>query len=178
MALTKLDSLLLVGTAATDPLLEVSATAADDANINTGTTVLDAGADLISQNVGGQKVALGPFMVANIATNASATAMNLAADAMAVTHVLMPYAGSVLGITAEGNANITAGTLTFFATVNAATTIFSAANSATGVKEIRSTQNKDVDVFSAGDSIGAKYKSTTTLAPTTLDWAVYVWVEV
>ena len=167
----------IVGTAGTDDVLEVSATSGDDSNIGTRTGVIQASGDLKSQSVGGMKVGVGPFIKQNFTTNAAETVMDIVGLASVQDEVAMPYAGSILGITTSLDANITAGTLTVYATKNGTTVVVSS-NAATTVRLISATQNKDVDTFVAGDRIGVKWKSTASLAPTTLDGTTTVWVEI
>lgn len=169
-------TVMLIGTSSTDIVLKVSPTNADDASVNTGmVSVLQANGDLASASVGGMKQMIGTFTTTNLVTSASAVAMKLCGVA-GMTQVLMPYAGSVLAITAKANAALTAGTARFAVTKNGST-VFSAVNSVTGVTVVSGTQAKDTDTFVAGDTIGVKVTTSATYAPTSLEWVVTPWVE-
>ena len=135
-----------------------------------------AGADLVTDNLGGFKFALGPFCTANLGTSITATALEFAAVA-GMSQVAMPSAGSIVGVSLRGNAALTAGTVRVDATVNGAT-VFSAINSATGVRSIYGTQAMNTDAFAAGDAIGLKVTSSAALAPTTVEWTGFVFVEI
>ena len=134
-----------------------------------------AGADFVTQNLGGFKFALGPFCTANLGTSIAAPAIKFAAVA-GMTQVCVPYAGSIIGVSITGNAAITAGTLRVAASVNGAT-VFSAVNAATGVITVSGTQNKDTDAFVAGDKIGLKVTTSATFAPTTTEYTGFIFVE-
>ena len=165
----------LVGTAATDVVLAVSPTNASDASIQTGrVAVLYADGDL-NPSIGGMKSIVGTFTTTNQTTSASAVAAKLCGVA-GMTQVLMLYPGSVLGVGARANANVTAGTFRAAVTVNGAT-VFSAVNAATGVNEISGTQAARTDAFVAGDTIGVKITTSADYAPTTLEWVITPVVE-
>ena len=170
------DPLSVVGDAGTDVALRVSPTPTDDENVNTGyVTVVTANGDL-AVGIGGHKVLVGPFIKTNLLTSASAVALAFA-EVTGMTQMTSPYAGSVIGVSACGNANITASTARFAATVNGAT-VFSAVNAVTTVKIVYGTQAKDVDAVAAGDRIGLKVTTTATYAPETIEWVGYVILEI
>lgn len=135
-----------------------------------------AGADLVTDNLGGFKFALGPYCTSNLGTSITATALEFAAVA-GMSQVAVPAAGSIIGVSIRGNAAITAGTVRVAATVNGAT-VFSAVNSATGVRSIYGTQAMNTDAFVAGDAIGLKVTSSADLAPATVEWTGFVFVEI
>lgn len=165
--------LKVVGTAATDAILEVATSGDSQTN---GTTLIDAGGDLNPSSVGGMRVLLGPWVETNIATSITTATAQALAEVAGMTEICMPRAGSIIGISACLSANITAGTLRVCASKNG-TTVFSAVNSATGVRVIYGTQAKDTDTFSAGDRIGVKLATSATLAPTTTEGVFVVEVE-
>lgn len=181
--------LLLTGqTSASGPqpqqltVLEVSGTGVDDSNPSLPVSatikgVLEATGDLISQNVGGMKVALGPWTSVNLLTNQS-VALNVAGLAT-IPEISVPYAGSLLGITLNLQTSMTAGTLTVQATKNGTTiaTLKATAVIGAGNLAFRATQNKDVTPLVVGDRIGAKVVSGTAYAPTTNDPVITVYVD-
>lgn len=126
--------------------------------------------------MGGQKMFLGPWLETNAATSIAAVAQTLG-EVAGMTQLGMCYAGSIIGVAARANANITAGTLRAAVTVNGATR-FSAVNSATGVAYVGATQAKDTDTFVVGDGIGLKLTTSADYAPTTLEWTFNVIVEI
>lgn len=176
--------ILITRSASTSTVLEVGTrsgipeTSDMDANPYTTSgqtrTALIVGTDLTTA-MGGQKVYLGPWVETNAATSISAVAQSLG-EVAGMTNIAMPFAGSVIGVTAYANAALTAGTLRAAVTVNGAT-VFSAVNSATGITTIRATQAPNTDVFVAGDRIGLKLTTSANYAPTTLEWVFGAWVE-
>lgn len=179
MAATKTGPFMIVGTTGADVALRVSSSSADDSNIQSASTrnILTCDGDLITQNMGGFKVALGPWVETNIATSITTATAQLLSEVAGMAEISMPYAGSIVGISAAFSANITASTCRVCVSKNG-TTVFSAINSATGVRVISGTQNKDVDTFVVGDRLGVKLVTTATFAPTTLEGVFTVWVEV
>lgn len=167
--------LKVVGTAATDAILEVSSTEGSDSQTN-ATTLIYAGGDLNPTSVGGMRVLLGSWCETNIATSLTTATAQTLGEVAGMTEICMPRAGSIIGISACLSANLTAGTLRVCASKNG-TTVFSAVNSATGVRVIHGTQAKDTDTFAAGDRIGCKIVTTATFAPTTLEGVFAIEVE-
>jgi hypothetical protein len=138
---------------------------------------LIVGTDLVT-GVGGQKF---PFLYLqqNIATSQASVVMKIS-DVAAVTQYVMPFAGSIIGIAARGNAAITTSTIRFTPAVNGVTvTGMAAQNSVTGVRSITKTQAKDVagSTFSAGDALSVKVVTTASYAPATIDWTCVLVVE-
>lgn len=167
--------LFLVGTTGTDAVLTVSPTNANDSINQSGRVVVITADGDLNPSIGGMKQIVGTFTTTNQVTSASAVAMKLCSVA-GMTQVLMAYPGSIIGIAAKANANITASTARFSVSKNG-TTVFSAVNSATGVSEIYGTQAKGTDTFEAGDTIGVKVTTTATYAPTSLEWVVTPIIE-
>ena len=107
-----------------------------------------------------------PFGVANAVTNASNVDMTrLAGNTIQV----MPKAGSVVGITVNASADLSAGSATVkvhkdgteFANAAAPTLTLSDL-----VQESYAAIRKGALTFAAGDGIGVSYSSTTDMAPT------------
>ena len=168
--------MFLVGTTGTDAVLTVSPSNSADASIQGSgrVVVLTADGDL-GLGVGGAKQIVGNFTTTNMTTSASAVAQKLGSVA-GMTHVLMLYPGSVVGVAAKANANITAGTFRVAVSKNGST-VFSAVNSATTVSIVSGTQAKGVDTFVAGDVIGIKVTTSAAYAPTSLEWVMTPYVE-
>ena len=130
----------------------------------------------LSTIVGGQKIALGPWIETNAATSISGVAQALG-EVAGMTQMCVPFAGSIIGVAACGNADITAGTIRAAVSVNGAT-VFSAVNAVTQVKVVYRTQAKDVDTIAAGDRLGLKLTTSADFAPATAEWTFFVYVEV
>ena len=143
----------------------------------TKTVLIDGGNDLVSQNVGGMKLALGPWTRINIATSVPATTLISLCAIAGSTSIAMPYAGSIIGVSGVLNTHITAGTLRVCVAKNGST-VFSAVNAATTVVAVHGTQNKDVDTFAAGDRLGIRLITSADLAPTTAEGVFALFVEV
>lgn len=99
------------------------------------------------------------------------------------TLALMPYAGSVVGLSVKGNANVTAGTVAF--NVHKESTEYAQSSSllatmttAAGASNIAySTVRPGVLTFAAGEAIGVSVSSATNLAATTIDFDAIVLVQ-
>jgi hypothetical protein len=167
----------LSGSSATATVLEVSS-AGLDSNSATFKAVLDASGDLISQSVGGQKVALGPWIDDNLVTNQTVLKLSVSQVAT-VPDISVPYAGSVIGLTLNLQTHMTAGTLKAWATKNGVTvaTVVVNATTAVGALAFTTTQAKDVTTLAAGDRVGVAVSTSTTYAPTSNDPVLTVWVE-
>lgn len=135
------------------------------------------GGDLASAVVGGMKVALGPWIAQNLATN-QAAAINLGAVANA-TGTSVPYAGSILGLVVNLQTHLTTASLKGWVTVNG--TSVAATNvtfgTAAGVLYKATTLAKDASALAAGDIVGVKLTSTSNMAPTTNDVVAVVYIE-
>lgn len=137
-------------------------------------TALIVGTDLTTAT-GGQKIGLPAWVQDNLTTSMSASAMRVAAVS-GQTQITVPFTGSVIGISGNLSAAITAGTLRIDATVNG-TSVFSAVNAATGVRVIYGTQAKDTDAIARGDRLGVKLTTSASFAPANNDLTAVVWIE-
>jgi hypothetical protein len=122
------------------------------------------------------------YQVANAATNAADT--DLTVPGGANTLYTMPVGGSVVGISVKSSANVTAGTATFrahlagteFADVGYPAPVLSsaAASSNASYASVRPGALK----FTAGQTVGVSYSSTTDCAPTnTNDYEAVLFVQ-
>lgn len=176
--------LLITGSAATSTVLEfgvrsgIPATGDMDANPYTTSgqtrTALIVGTDMTTA-MGVGKIALPAWVQDNLTTSLSASAMRVAAVS-GQTQITTPFAGSVIGVSGNLSALITAGTLRICVSVNGAT-VFSAVNSVTGVRTIYGTQAKDTDALARGDRIGVKLTTSADFAPANNDLTAVVWME-
>lgn len=120
----------------------------------------------------GQLVAL-TFTVANVVT--AATDTDCVHAQAGITLVTMPKAGSVVGLGVQASAAVTAGSCVFKAQKAGTEYAQSGYPSATmssaygsGLASYASIR-RGVLTFSAGDSIGVSYTSSTDLAPSSTD---------
>ena len=128
----------------------------------------------------GPTVALS-FNVSNVDTAATNTDLTVA-DGVG-TLALMPYAGSIVGLSIKANANVTAGTIAF--NVHKESTEYAQASSllttlttASGSSNIGyTTVRPGVLTFAAGEGIGVSVSSATNLAATTVDYSAILWVQ-
>ena len=116
------------------------------------------------------------FMQSNVPASQSAVALDVL-GLTGNTEIVVPYAGSVMGISIASNAPRTAGTLTVDATVNGTATGLQAVLDATNTQYHQTTQAKDTDAFSEGDRLGVKITTDANWAPETADIVVTVIVE-
>ena len=93
------------------------------------------------------------------------------------TEVVMPYAGSIIGISVASNEARSAGTLTVDATKDGTATGLQAVLDDDPNQYAYATQAKDTDTFTAGQRIGVKITTDGDWAPTTADIVVTVIVE-
>ena len=91
--------------------------------------------------------------------------------------VVMPWAGSVIGIAAYSNDACTSGSLTADATINGTATGLQAVINTTDTQTKYTSQANDADAFTAGQRIGVKVTTTSAWLPTTADVIVTVFVE-
>jgi hypothetical protein len=122
------------------------------------------------------------FGVANAVTEKTAEDLTTA-DASAVnTLVTMPKAGSVVGITVDASAEVTAGTVTFAAqkdgTEFAQSGFPNPGLSTTYTNKTYASIRPGVLTFSAGEAVGVSYTSSTDMEPTdSNDFSVLVLVQ-
>ena len=168
--------LKIVGTAGTDAVLETATSG--DSSSGAGTVVMEASGDLKSQNVGGMKVALGPWIATNLATAQTLLAVNAGGVATS-PEIGVPYAGSVLAIAVCFQTRMTAGAFDAWATKNGTTiaTLKVSATTIAGALVFTTSQNKDVTTLAAGDRIGVKVTTSAAYAPNTADPSVVVVVD-
>lgn len=120
------------------------------------------------------------FTIQNAVTNASNTDLSASADN---TQIVMPYSGSVVGITVKASANVTVGSATLrahkasteYADLGYPTAVLDATNSNASYGSVRPGVLK----FVAGNSIGVSVSTTTDMAPTnTNDFLATLWVQI
>jgi len=107
-----------------------------------------------------------PFAVANAVTNAADVDLTRAGGN---TIQVMPKAGSVVGITVNASADLTAGSATFEVHKDSTEYADAAAPVLTlsdTVQESYASVRRGALTFAAGDGIGVSYSSSTDAAPT------------
>jgi hypothetical protein len=93
------------------------------------------------------------------------------------TEYVMPFAGSVVGISVASNALRTGGVASVGAAVNGVGTGLTTQIDAGNTLYNSSTQAKDTDTFSAGDRLGVYLTTDGSWAPATADFVITVIVE-
>ncbi len=123
------------------------------------------------------------FQQANAAASQTDVALKVvstfdgtAVGANDVVQVVMPYPGSIVGVTVSASAARSGGTLTVAAAKNGSTVGLTAVLNATDTQWARSTQGREADRFDAGDRIGCLITTDGSWAPTTADIVAEVWV--
>lgn len=140
--------------------------------VHRGVPVIDDTLDLCPGNVGGQIIAI-PFTY-QAATTISGTEMKLAGSTCTKFHV--PKAGSIVGASIYANTAIAGGHCTFTAYIGSTASAAILFNMNTVAGETRSDyvwQNKDTDVFAAGDDLVVKMTSD-TLTTSTVGLTLFV----
>lgn len=124
------------------------------------------------------------YGVANAVTNKTNEDLTLSDATYNNTLATMPYSGSVVGISVQASAAVTAGTVSFRAQKDG--TEFAQSgypnptlNSTAGTsQESYASIRPGVLTFSADEAIGVSYTSSTDMAPTnTNDFAVLLFVQ-
>ncbi len=121
------------------------------------------------------------FNVSNVDTAATNTDLTVA-DGVG-TLAVMPYAGSVVGLSIKANTNVTAGTIAFNAHKESteyaqASSLLTTLTTAAGSSNIGYTSVRPgVLTFAAGDGIGVSVSSATNVAATTVDYSAILWVQ-
>lgn len=91
---------------------------------------------------------------------------------------VLPFAGSIVGISAAINADLTTGTVTFRPTINgtASTVVTTAVTNGTQY----SSAKKDTNVvpFAAGARLGVDFTKSGTVNPTTADGVIVLYVHI
>jgi len=117
------------------------------------------------------------FQTTDAATSTSA--VNMAALGGA-TKITMPTTGSVIGITVSATTSLTAGTATFRAH-KAGTSYADSGYPAPVMNTTSCFASATVAprnlAFTAGDTVGVSYVSTTTMEPLTNDFSAVLWVQ-
>jgi uncharacterized protein YuzE len=123
------------------------------------------------------------FGVANATTEQTATDL-ATADISGNTLITMPKSGSVVGISVNASAEVTAGTVTFAAHKDSTEFAQSGypnpglSSAAAVTNESYASVRPGVLTFSAGEAVGVSYTSSTDMAPTdTNDFSVVLFVQ-
>lgn len=116
------------------------------------------------------------FFQSNVAASQSAVALSVL-GLTGNTGFVMPFPGSIIGISIASNDARTAGTLTVDVTKNGTVTGLQAVLDGTNTTTHYATQEAEADVFDAGDLIGVKITTDGSWAPTTADIVVTVIVQ-
>ena len=134
-------------------------------------------ADHLDSKKFGSVVAFGPFTAANITTGL--TNSDLAYGQQ--TYAVMPYGGSVVGVSGCVNAAVTAGTATLRAHssgTECAATGYPAPAVSSAATASYATVRPGAVTFSAGDRLGISVTTVTTLNPTnTLEIDGFLFVQ-
>jgi len=112
------------------------------------------------------------------ATNIGDAAGTAVAYPSDTAEYIMPWSGSVVGISAASNADYTGGVLTFNPTVNGTANTGLAAVLEDTVQRDTGVINSDIVNFTAGQRLGVKWTKSGTVAPTTTDVSLVLWVLV
>jgi len=121
-----------------------------------------------------------PFGVANLDSSLTNGTMTIGGTAAQNVEIVVPFAGSLVGIGVKGNAAATAGTAAFTAVVDgtrysslAATVTTAAANTQ------KATATRDVGEikFSAGATVAVQAVTSTTFAPTTVEYDAILYIQ-
>jgi hypothetical protein len=116
------------------------------------------------------------FAQSNVVVSQTAVAIDVLGQAGNTEYVL-PYDGSVVGISVASNAARTTGTLTVDATINGSATGLQAILNGSNTTYHSGTQGVNTDTFSAGNRLGVKLTTDGSWAPTTADIVVTVIIE-
>jgi hypothetical protein len=129
--------------------------------------------------VGGMRKLVGPFVIASPGANDSATVM-LHAGCSVVGSIVMPRAGSIVGISVRAGLERTAGTATFTAWTETGTTTLYCTLNASDTISAYAVQAKDTAdaVFAAKERVFIKY-ATSSFTPNGAgqEFAAYLEVE-
>lgn len=127
-----------------------------------------------------EKISISDYLVPLVfqATNIPDAAGTANAVEPTTPSYVMPFAGSIVGISAGLNAGLSTGTVTFRPTINgtANTTLTTAVTN--GTQRNRATKPADVVPFSAGQYLGVDWTKSGTVSPTTADATIVLWVLV
>jgi len=132
------------------------------------------GAGIESKNA--RLTQLGPYRQDNPPASQAATAQTLGAvDAVAPTELVAFKAGTIVGVVARSNADLTAGTATFSAT-KGGTIVGTSAVLSDLVQQVVTEFATPVD-FVAGDRLGIKLATSVAYAPITADMSSWLMIR-
>lgn len=113
-----------------------------------------------------------PFQASNVPDAAG----NAKAVEPASNEYIMPWRGSIVGIAVRSNADYTGGTLTFRPTINGtANTTLTAVLDDTNQQAYSRKDARSIN-FAAGDRLGVDWTKSGTVAPTTTDVVITLFV--
>lgn len=127
----------------------------------------------IIENIGVTDTLVPLYFTLTNAADADATLVAIEATSTAYT---MPFGGSIIAITFNGNATLATGSLAFSPSINGTTKTALVATASSAAASGRATVGIDTVNFAAGDLVGAKVVHTATVSATTIDFVVVVWV--
>lgn len=119
---------------------------------------------------------LTPLTYVQINIPASTTGDLALADAGAPVYAVMPWAGSIVGMSYRIDGVLTAGTLALRATVNGSNVWTAHSLTSASPQNAYATQAPGTDAFAAGDLVGVEYVTNGAYLPTTRDIVVVLWV--
>lgn len=91
---------------------------------------------------------------------------------------VMPFAGSIVAISAGLNGALSTGTVTFRPTINGTANTSLTTAVANGTQRSRATKPADAVNFTAGQYLGVDWTKSGTVSPTTADATIVLWVLV
>lgn len=124
---------------------------------------------------GGYQTLLGPFYESPCSANQTAIAISI--PSITPTFLIMPKAGSIIGISAYVNDPRTAGTCTLEVLKNGVGIGLTCQINGTDTEKAVATQAKDADAFVAKDAIGVAVTTSADWAPATCELVCTVLVE-
>lgn len=131
---------------------------------------IESNADINSGNQGGFKMAF-DFLTPDATTSTTEFLLRMVPDlgqnsATTVKKISMPFSGSIIAITVWASGTPTAGALTFEPFINGVATGLTASWTSGRISgEEVASQVKDLDTFSARDTVSVQMRSDANLAP-------------
>lgn len=111
------------------------------------------------------------------ATNVPDAAGNAFASEPTSLEYVMPWAGSIVGISVAHNAVLSTGTITWQPTIDGTpNTVMQAVTDSSNQRKTNKVNEGKVP-FTAGQRLGISWTKTGTVAPTTTDVALILWVQ-
>lgn len=98
-------------------------------------------------------------------------------EATSPTYVI-PFAGSIVGISVRHNGALSTGTLTFRPTINGTENTTLTAVTSSSAQQAYSRARLGTVNFTAGQRIGAGFTKSGTVSPTTTDVVITLWVHI